>query len=306
MQKNKEYINCPFCGHDDNKHYYSHNQWKVVKCKKCNHIYTNPIPKQNSIKNLYNKNYFETEERFNRGFKNVDYSNSFLKNIQEIENYFSKRGKLLEIGCAYGDFLYIMHKRGWDVTGIDISQTSIKDGKEKYNIDLKCTTIEKFETNEKYDVICLYQCLEHLTDPNYAIKKCFSLLKTNGILIIEVPNLNSFDAKISKKRFLWNLDLPYHLSHFTPKFLSKKLKENKFEIIKIDLYHPNFILKLASTLKNKKNILAGNHDSKNQNSSKIENELLMEKLNSSYKNKLINFISIFFPGWRFTIISKKK
>ena len=80
------------------------------------------------------------------------------------------------------------------------------------------------------------------------IERCFDLINKNGVIIIEVPNINSFDIKISKKRKLFNYDLPYHLSHFSPKFLKKELQKLGFEIVHINYYQSDFVISFIKIL----------------------------------------------------------
>jgi len=101
-----------------------------------------------------------------------------------------------------------------------------------------------------------------------------------------------------------NYDLPYHLSHFSPKFLKRELKKLGFEIVYIDYYQSDFVIGLIKILNKvfKKNTTYNN----NVNESSVENtESKNQKIKKSWKIKLLSSIAFLFPGWRFTIIAKK-
>lgn len=305
MHKELELISCVFCNSNEYSLFDTINTWKIVKCSNCGHIYTNPRPKLEHLAELYNEKYYSNKNRFN-GVFSEEYTSplTYDKNIIDIEEWFTQRGALLEIGCARGDFLKIMQNRGWKVQGIDISESSINKGIQKNKINLKCGTIESISFKTQFDAIAMYQCLEHMPNAKLAIDKCHDLLNTNGILVIEVPNLKSFDFKINKERRFWSYDVPFHLSHFTPPFLSKELKKVGFDILHIDLYYPNFILSFLRLIQLKKTTLK----IKSNNISPINNKadsLPLLKKPTSWKLNMINYLSSFFPGWRFTIIARK-
>lgn len=249
---------------------------------------------------MYNEEYFEEEGRFETSSQRY-----FKKNVEEVENWFESPKKILEIGCAEGDFLNVLSERGWEVEGIDISEDAIQKGRKKYNFKLNNDIFENYVFNEKYDVIAMYQSFEHVQNPKLVLEKCYKLLNPGGVLLIEVPNLNSFDLKISKKRRVWSYDLPFHLSHFEPKFLEKKLSDIGFETLYLDYYYPNFILFLVRKLEMIKTLV------KKRNNKKTSPEYefaqpKMKRIKQGFKINILNQFSKIFPGWRFTIISRKK
>ncbi len=297
--------NCIFCGNKEFKHFDTLEGWNIVICKKCGYIFTNPRPKKDILPLFYQNDYFK-DARFKGKFYNNDGSVKKDKIeqtsiVRSVEKWFSKRGKLLEIGAANGDFVSEMNSRGWCSTGIEISKDAVAIAKEKHSINLFNGTLEEFNCNEKFDVICMFQTLEHVENPNFVLNKACELLALNGILLIEVPNINSFDLKISKTRKKQLYDLPVHLSHFSPRFLKKQLQLNGFKIIEIDRYYPDFIVRLFNRTKTniKHNISTENEVSLNAHN----NDLLRD--NTNWKGALLKFISFIFPGWKFTIIARK-
>jgi len=302
-----EDVKCCFCNSDSSKLFDQVGSWKVKECY-CGHIYTSPRPKMEFLARLYDEEYYGNNDRFNGEFSKgkVGKSDSdFYKNIQDVESWVEQRGSLLEIGCAKGDFLKAMSNRGWKVVGVDISEESIGRGLKENELDLRCGTIETVEFSKKFDAIVMYQCLEHMPNAKLALDRSYELLNKDGVLVIEVPNLKSFDFKISKKRRFWSYDLPYHLSHFTPSFLSQELKKRNFTILEIDLYYPNFILSLLKGVNKMKGSKEVSEPIQRTSNSELKKSIKLSKKNNGIKIKMLNFISKFFPGWRFTIIAKK-
>lgn len=309
MTNNKlqTYSNCPFCNSSKLSKYDRLENWSISRCKKCGYTFTNPSPYPEDLPKYYEESYFH-DVRHSSKFYNQDNSikesdkTEYLNRIIEIENCFIERGSLLEIGAAHGDFLKTMKSLGWDVSGVEISKDGCNIAKNKNNIEIYNGNYLDFKTSRKYDVICLYQTLEHVYNPKEHIKKAFDELSNNGILLIEVPNRKSFDMKISKKRKWLSYDLPRHLSHFDPKFLSIQLKKVGFEIENIDLYYPNFIIKLIQRIKKEKPISTTSNNSTNENEAKPRP---LYKKHQNFNSKILSTISKFFPGWRFTIIARK-
>lgn len=304
MKIEKETISCNFCGSSKFTKYDQIGKWTIVKCKECGFCYTNPRPKEEFLPVFYTEDYFQ-DIRHRKRFYEPDGSikldeGNYLNRIIEIENYFDNRGVLLEIGAARGGFLKKMQDRGWEVFGVEISEDAVELAKQVNNLRLFCGNFISYHLNNHFDVICMYQTLEHLPEPKEILKKAFTELKPNGILVIEVPNIKGWDIMWNKREKELVYDLPRHLNHFSPLLLKKELNKLGFEIIDIDRYYPNFILKYFNR-KNKKT-----QNNKIFNKDKREEESLpMKRKNKTWKLKLLDMISIIFPGWRFTIIARK-
>ncbi len=144
----------------------------------------------------------------------------------------SPGGKLLDVGCGNGSYLMDCKRLGWDVYGVEVNE---KVATELKNMGLKILTGD-FErmalAGSEYDVVTFWHTLEHLYDPFKSLKKTHSILKPDGIVMIEVPNAASLERRIFGRRWvLW--DVPRHLYHFSPKDLVKLLKDSGFKIKKI-------------------------------------------------------------------------
>jgi 2-polyprenyl-3-methyl-5-hydroxy-6-metoxy-1,4-benzoquinol methylase len=309
MSNPLEIINCPFCDSNLFRPFDTIDGYHIVKCKNCNFVYTNPRPFVSDLGNYYAEEYYQ-DERHIRKYYNPDGTLKINEidaeaGITQIENYVNKRGKILEIGAARGSFLAELKKRGWETYGVEISSSACLIAKGQNGIDLFCGSFKDFESPFLFDVICMYQTLEHLPDPKFVLQKCYDKLEPDGILIISVPNLKSFDMKISKTRRRLSYDLPRHLNHFDHRYLKKFLSSHGFEVLETDLYYPKFIFFLVNLIKRRPAALK---NIETTTKSEIKNndtfpELL--KYKTTRKGKFLKAVSIFFPGWKFTIVAKK-
>ncbi len=139
-----------------------------------------------------------------------------------------KQGKILDFGAGTGDFLNKMKSYFWKVEGVEPNQSARRLAILK-GLDLKADL--SFIQEKKYDVITLWHVLEHIPDYEEKIDQFYDLLNENGLLIVAVPNFNSYDCKYYKEEWAaW--DVPRHLWHFSRNGLRAKLFEKGFSLLK--------------------------------------------------------------------------
>lgn len=192
--------------------------YQIYRCSKCGFGFTKNLNSQ-SVDYHRDSTYLKEEELF----KNI-----FSKRVKIIQK-FKKGGSILEVGCSTGLMLSLFKKRGWRVTGVEISKKAAAAAKRR-DLRVFTTPFEKVDLSEKFDLIVFNHTLEHLNNPREVIKKTRAVLKSDGLIYIDLPNFGSFSAKILKTR--WPLLLPdEHLWHFSYLPLSMLLKEMGFKVI---------------------------------------------------------------------------
>lgn len=244
-------INCPFCNSkkykivykstlrksDSNRDvirenlkntlgdYTKHGQ--IVSCLNCNLYYVNPKEDLKFFKeyeNVIDPDYLETEK-----FRKLLSSN----HLNIIEK-FKKEGKILDVGCFAGFFLELAKEKKWDTFGIEPSKWAKKIA-EKKGVRIIGKTLENSKLPDgEFDVITLWDVIEHLPNPNQALKKIYSILKNNGIIAIGTPNIESVTARILRSRNHHLIRM--HVVLYGKKSIKKLLKKNGFEIIRFASY----------------------------------------------------------------------
>jgi len=144
---------------------------------------------------------------------------------------YKKSGRLLDIGCATGTFLRGARNHGnWDLYGVEINEHAAQVAR-MHGINVRLGTLEQSGFEDAFfDVVTLWDVLEHLHNPASTLREIYRIIKSDGILVIRVPNAISWDAKIFG-RYWAGLDSPRHLYVFTPKTLDALLWANKFNPI---------------------------------------------------------------------------
>ncbi len=209
-------------------------EYNVYHCNACDIGVTGPFPSDLEIEKFYDSGHYRTKKgkRFHYLIERLVHFFTIRKG-KEIKKYV-KRGRILDIGCGRGLFLYIMKIDGWDVTGTEINGESAGYAKELYGVTVLVGDIDKCSFAEKsFDVIHVCHVLEHTTNPAELIIQCQELLKKSGILAITIPNFSSLQARYGKNAW-FHLDIPYHLYHFSERGLKRLIEKNGFEILKIN------------------------------------------------------------------------
>lgn len=131
-------------------------------------------------------------------------------------------GRALEIGCGTGWMLDALRRRGWQVVGTERTAASARFATEQLRLPVVVGELDALRAGPAFDLIVLHHVLEHLPDPMTALRDCARLLKPGGTLVIQVPNLDSWQFRFA--RAMWfHLDVPRHLTHFTPDSLRAAL-----------------------------------------------------------------------------------
>jgi len=201
---------------------------QLVKCNECGFMYLNPRIKPQLILKGYSEG---TDENFISQAKYRELT--FSKALRHIERFTKgKKGRIYDIGTAGGSFLNAAKKRGWDVYGSEPNKWLCKWGKENYGITIWQGDIfsHRFEKNF-FDVVTLWDVLEHVPDPSKNLEEINRILKPGGILVVNYPDISSWISKLMGKKWIFLLSV--HLFYFNRKTIKKMLNKNGFKAIKI-------------------------------------------------------------------------
>ena len=237
---NLKYLKCNLCGSRDYKIHFKGSKEKkktlfsatsqvysgeqIVKCNNCSLVYINPRPFASKIIQGYSQ---EKESMYIKDAKTR--SASFKRTLKVVKRY-RKEGRLLDVGCAAGLFLKVAKDGGFDVYGIEPNKWLARWGKKNLSVEIIPKPFEETDfTSDSFDIVCFWDTLEHLTNPFLALEKTHKILKSEGILVINFPDIDTFFAKVLGKN--WWFITSGHLYYFSTKTLSQMLKKTGFEVL---------------------------------------------------------------------------
>lgn len=211
-------------------------QFELVECKSCQHHFTYFV-QEVSISSYYDDKDYQVR----------DNRKSIFHRIQELEyqpiiNYLKQKNRnqtinLLDFGAGKGLFLNLAKHQGLEVKGVETSAPRAAYARNFFGLNIDSSYYAKGKIfDHPFEVITIFHVLEHLEKPFELLD---NLLEENlapeGLLIIEVPNYESWQSKWAGKNWL-HLDVPRHLSHFSPKTLENQLQSLGFSILKKEYF----------------------------------------------------------------------
>lgn len=262
---------CPLCNTENKTIVYDQLQLAgafIAKCDHCTHIYTvqnNPV----EMEELYSTEAYKVVENRHSLFDKI-LSWEYSRVVKTINHLKPLKGFLLDFGCGKGKFGSIAKSKGWQVKCIETASERALYAKNIYGLEVDTrpySTGKIFNTD--FDVLTLFHVLEHLPAPKTSLNELIKHnLKQEGLIVIEVPNINSWQSAIAGNKWM-HLDASHHFHHFTAlnleKFASdlqlRTIRTSSFSLhlgvlgmidsfLKLSGYKKNIIYEL----KNKKNI----------------------------------------------------
>jgi SAM-dependent methyltransferase len=243
-----EWMPCVLCGSYNSKVLFTQEykgvDYSIVKCK-CGLVYTNP------------RYVLENKSDFYRDPKVDDKGTTIgLRADACIQPRFGFREKYLEFYddkvyprvldyvCRGGSFLEVLRQRyGWhSLYGLDDRPMLAKEANTKGFYVLNQTIEQANFTARFFDIVVMRHTLEHLYNPNLALKEVHRVLKDDGRLRIEVPHINSLSRKLAGNR--WSAYfIPWHLYYFDKSSLARLLDKNGFEVESLTTFpYPHYLL----------------------------------------------------------------
>ncbi|MEO0072646.1 MAG: class I SAM-dependent methyltransferase [candidate division WOR-3 bacterium] len=235
-----ESISCCFCDNNDTKVLYQIGDFKIVKCKNCGLVYTNPRLSCADLNQLYNDHYFRSQNPLTLGYENyLNDAENIIKTFQKrwalIERHLTTNGRrILDIGCAYGFLLNYLQKKGYETYGIELSKNAADYAIRNFKLKVFTKQLREIKFEDNYfDVITIWDVIEHFPNPKLELLEIKRILKPGGILSVITPDSGSFQARFWGGRWVEYLRPAEHLYFFSKKILIKKISELGFDVITI-------------------------------------------------------------------------
>jgi len=214
---------CPVCGASRGRPIYAEARdpitldcFRVVTCTACGVAYT--IPRPYSLDRYYPLKYRGYGWLVTRVLNAL-----YGIRVARWARFKPTGGSVLEVGCGPGLILAALHRRGWRVFGIERNQAVAEAACRNLGLEIVATPVEALPADARFDLIIMFQVLEHISDPVVLLRECARRLAPDGRVIVNVPNFSSWQSRFAGSKWL-HLDAPRHLVHFTPQTLAATLE----------------------------------------------------------------------------------
>lgn len=242
------HVSCPLCGANDYKLRYpatapsereltaeyfcctSHHlslHGDIVKCNRCGMVYNNPQFSPQLLERMYK----EVEDP-----TYVEETNArtltFKRSLDQLQAYVQPPGKMLDVGCYSGAFMKVAAGAGWHIEGVELSQwaANIAAGLETGPVYNK--PLAQLDPSEhQYDVITMWDVVEHLTHPAQMFQDAFRLLKPGGLLAVSTHLVDSLAVRLMGTRYPFFMDM--HVVHFSRATIKQMLEDQGFQLMNI-------------------------------------------------------------------------
>lgn len=208
---------------------------RIVSCKRCGLIYMNP--RDSEIKNRYreivDEDYLESwDER----------AIMFKDHLRILRKYKTQKSNLLDIGSYAGIFLSEAKKEDYNIFAVEPSRWAAELAGKKTGIEVLQGSWDEVSLPKNYfDVITMWDVVEHLESPVSCFKQIYGWLKKDGIVAVTTHNIKGWFPRLMGRKYPWLMR--FHLYHFEPKTLSAMLIKNNLNPILIKYYKKTVSLK---------------------------------------------------------------
>lgn len=216
----------------------------VGRCKDCGHLFIQPCPLPTFLTAFYT-NYMSTAKS---GFYQVqaeaeiapEHRQRYGRWLARIKELAPESKSLLDIGAGMGMFLRLAREHGFEVAGIEPNPEAADKLANEYQAPIHSCLLEDYAGDERYDVVTMWDLLEHLADPGLALRQAHKLLHRGGLLVLEVPARDSLLHWLV--RALWHCSAGiirgplfgvygiHHLQYFSQASITAFVEQNSFSV----------------------------------------------------------------------------
>jgi SAM-dependent methyltransferase len=201
--------------------------FRVMQCEACTHAFCAPIPADiaRHYKEVVDEEYLRHE-----GSRRLS-----AKALLSVLGRLKPSGRLLDVGCATGDFMLAAQSAGYSVEGIELSSWSSSIARER-GLTIHREYLDAFAPKHpaEYDVVTLWGVIEHFADPRRELRNIAAVLRPGGLLAIWTGDVASVTSRVlGRKWWYWQ---GQHIQYFTHKSLSRLVVDAGLEPAANKLY----------------------------------------------------------------------
>ncbi len=242
-----EYVACNLCGHNQTRLRFASTladdarpnvveafrctspgygrHYAIVQCKSCGLVYTNPRLDGSRILDSYIavEDPLYLEEREGRVL-------TFERHLRPLEKLRAPPGRLLDVGAYTGVFVEIAAQHGWEAWGIEPSHWAVEQARGRGLKMIESTLATSGLAEAAFDVVTMWDVIEHLADPIGEVAQAYRLLKPGGLLVVHTMDIDSSFARLMGPRWPWLMEM--HIYYFSHRTLQAMLEKVGFTVIR--------------------------------------------------------------------------
>ncbi len=220
-----EHQYCIICGHDELIPLERYKSAHLCQCLRCNLIFSDLKPSSQEIETLQKQIKWKdhiTEDAYRR-----------YTHILDRFEHFRKNNRILDLDCSHGEFLEMAKERGWEVYGTADTKEALEicraKGLEMYAGALQTEVFQ----DEYFDIVCVRNVLEHITNPNEELTKINRIIRSGGLAYVTTPNFNSYLRYRLKEKYSI-ISYPLRLVYYTRGPLKRLFRQNGFKVLETE------------------------------------------------------------------------
>lgn len=228
-------VDCPVCGASERRVYWNDRGLRFCRCAACALVYQSPRLTPEALDVFYCDspviNHFHAH--ILAPTARTRKRSIHAPRLDELIRRIGRPGRLLDVGCATGQFLELARATGWTVRGVEPNALAAEICRKQLSLEVAPTICEAVCPGEEpFDVATLWEVLSHVFNPIDVLRRCGEVLRPGGLLMLTTPNIDGFEYRMLGERHE-NANGVLFLNLFSPPSLVAALERSGYEGIEI-------------------------------------------------------------------------
>jgi 2-polyprenyl-3-methyl-5-hydroxy-6-metoxy-1,4-benzoquinol methylase len=219
------------------------SRFKIVRCSDCGLVFTLPRLAPDELKRMYQSDYWRSDAAKDFGYTDYVadeplYVRTFELRADLVARHRPPPGRLLDVGCAAGFALTALRARGYDVHGVELSAEMAALARKRLGAPggadadtiVHCGVLEEGLFGGRFDVITMFDVVEHVEDPIAFLATARRMLAPGGVVVFETQNVASPFARLMGVKWQ-HYKFQEHLYHFDPRTVRVLLAKAGLELV---------------------------------------------------------------------------
>jgi len=229
-------VSCIVCNSSRRAPFLSRADHTIVRCEGCGLRFLHPQPSAAGVQAYYEHDYFSSNQSLGRGYdayldEAENHRATFRNRLRLLPRPGGQR-RLLDVGAATGFFVEQARLADWDAQGVEPSEWAATYAREQLRLPILRTTLEEAQfPAASFDLLTLWEVIEHLPNPRASLMEGARVLRPGGMLALSTPDAGSMVARVFGRRWLGWRKVPEHLFFFDRGTLARLLESVGFEML---------------------------------------------------------------------------